>query len=120
MKAIRSAWHQDVVMLRTVTGFIAPILINVFPWITRLPLPAFQDGVVRQLVHKLAGKLLSDNSTNTNVLRGNDILSILANGSQNLKENSEVRLTNTEILDNASEKIGICTATLCSMYSFFL
>ncbi|KAF9072897.1 cytochrome P450 [Rhodocollybia butyracea] len=98
-KAIRSAWHQDVVTLRTFTGFMAPILINVFPWITSLPIPALPDSVVRQLVHKLAGRLISDNFKNPNVLRGNDILSILVN---DCHENSEIRLTTTEILDNVS------------------
>ncbi|KAF9068332.1 cytochrome P450 [Rhodocollybia butyracea] len=91
-KAINTAWHQDVVMSRTFAGFLAPILITVFPWITRLPIPAFRDGVMRQIVHKLAGKLLIDNSKN---MDGNDILSILLNVSE-----EECQLTTIELLDN--------------------
>ncbi|KAF9067245.1 cytochrome P450 [Rhodocollybia butyracea] len=101
-KAISDAWHQDVVMSRTFAGLIAPILISAFPWITSLPLPAFRDSVARQVVQKIAGKLISDNSNNTNVLRGRDILSILLNGTQNSKENLEARLTTTELLDNTT------------------
>ncbi|KAF9068335.1 cytochrome P450 [Rhodocollybia butyracea] len=94
-KAISAAWHQDVIMLRTFAGFLAPILTTVFPWITRLPIPAFRDGVTRQIVHKLAGKLLIDDSKN---MGGNDILSILLNVNQTSEEESQ--LTTTELLDN--------------------
>ncbi|KAF9072901.1 cytochrome P450 [Rhodocollybia butyracea] len=94
-KEISSAWRRDVVVFRTFAGFIAPILINVFPWITSLPISAFRDSPVRRVTHRLAGELISNNSTH-----GRDILSILLNGNQHLKEKSEVQLTITEILDN--------------------
>ncbi|KAF9072869.1 cytochrome P450 [Rhodocollybia butyracea] len=100
VKAIRSAWHQHVVMSRTFAGFMAPILISVFPWITKLPLPVFRDSAVRPITYKLAGRLLSENSGNTNVLHGNDILSILVNSRSDSKGDLEAQLTTTELLDN--------------------
>ncbi|KAF9068319.1 cytochrome P450 [Rhodocollybia butyracea] len=94
-KAIISAWHHDVAVSRTFAGFLAPILINIFPWITRLPIPAFRDGVVGRTIHQLAGKLITDSSENADAFHGKDILSILIN-----RNNSEARLTTTELLDN--------------------
>ncbi|KAF9066298.1 cytochrome P450 [Rhodocollybia butyracea] len=100
-RAISSAWHQDVVLAQTFAGFMAPIMMTIFPFITRLPIPAFQDNVVRKFVHQLAGKILSDNSKDADVLGGNDMLSILRNANQNMDEKSDqARLSTTELLDN--------------------
>ncbi|KAF9071344.1 cytochrome P450 [Rhodocollybia butyracea] len=100
-KAIISAWHQDVVRSQTFAGFVAPILMTIFPFITKLPLPAFQGHVVRSIVHEVAGKVLSDGSKNTNVLDGNNIMSILLrNGKQTTDEKSASRLSTTQLLDN--------------------
>ncbi|KAF9066292.1 cytochrome P450, partial [Rhodocollybia butyracea] len=101
-RAIISAWHQDVVLSQTFAGFAAPILLAIFPFITRLPIPAFQDHVVRKIVHKLAGRILSGNSKGRNALDGNDMLSILRNGNQNMDEKSVARLSTVELLDNHS------------------
>ncbi|KAF9072357.1 cytochrome P450 [Rhodocollybia butyracea] len=87
--------------LRTFAGFVVPILMNIFPFIVRLPLPAFQDHVVRKFVHELAGKVLSDNSQDTNVLDSGDILSILRNGNHNMDGKSVAQLSTTELLDNS-------------------
>ncbi|KAF9068349.1 cytochrome P450 [Rhodocollybia butyracea] len=90
-RAISSAWRHDMVMTRTFTGFVAPIVINVFPWIIKFPIAAFRDGVVRRIIHKLAGKLISDNSKNMNVLHVHD-----------KRDKSEARLTTVELLDNTT------------------
>ncbi|KAF9066297.1 cytochrome P450 [Rhodocollybia butyracea] len=116
-KAIISAWHQDVVKLQTFAGFMAPILINVFPWITRLPIPAFQDGIIKRIVYRLAGKLVSANSNNMNA-SGNDILSLLLKSDQNTEDKSEPRFTTTELLDNVLNYHSlVCQTEFTTYYS---
>ncbi|KAJ3991976.1 cytochrome P450 [Lentinula boryana] len=95
-KEIASAWHEDVLMAHTFGGFLAPRLINIFPWITSLPIPILPgESVSKRIVNRLAGKLLQENHLTDNA----DILSLLVNDNQK-KGKSEVRLSNSELLDN--------------------
>ncbi|KAF9066295.1 cytochrome P450 [Rhodocollybia butyracea] len=117
-KAVISAWHQDVVKLQTFAGFMAPIFIHVFPWITRLPIPAFQDGVIKRIIHRLAGNLVSAYPNNTNV--GNDILSLLLKGDQNTEDKLEPRFTTTELLDNITTLLMAGHETVAITVDFIL
>ncbi|KAF8881140.1 cytochrome P450 [Mucidula mucida] len=75
---IITSWHKDVLLSRTIAGFLAPIIMCTFPWITKLPIPALQtDGVAKRVAIKLAGELLRNNRAELESGDGKDILSIL-------------------------------------------
>ncbi|KAJ4480253.1 cytochrome P450 [Lentinula aciculospora] len=94
-KEIAAAWHEDVLLAHTFVGFLAPRLINLFPWITSLPiLPG--ESVSKQIVDRIGGKLLRDSQLDSS---GTDILSLLVKDNQK-KGRSEVRLSDTKLLDN--------------------
>ncbi|KAJ3820355.1 cytochrome P450 [Lentinula raphanica] len=99
-KEISSAWHEDVLMAHTFVGFLAPRLINLFPWITSLPIPVLPaESVSKRIVDRLAGKLLKDVHLQALNLDSTDILSLLVRDSK-IKGKSEIRLSDDELLDN--------------------
>jgi len=82
-------------------GFLAPILINFFPWIPRLPVKALQtDGVAKQIAKQLAGRLLKENQVGSHN-QGRDILSLLVEDNRK-KAAGEAKLTDEQLLDNVS------------------
>ncbi|KAJ4480254.1 cytochrome P450 [Lentinula aciculospora] len=116
-KEITSAWHEDVLASNRFSGFLAVRLINLFPWITKLPiLPA--KSVSKCIVDSLAGKLLQDNHLTSNT-HGIDILSTLVEDNQK-KGKSEVRLSDIELLDNITTLMMVGHETSASSLIFTL
>ncbi|KAK0216143.1 cytochrome P450 [Armillaria fumosa] len=103
---IAESWHKDVLLGRTMTGFLAPIMMCAFPWITELPIPALQtDGVAKRVAIKLAGELLRQNKAQLESGSGKDILSILVKDQK--KSKHDERLSHTTLLENISTFIMV-------------
>ncbi len=82
-------------------GFLAPIMMCAFPWITELPIPALQtDGVAKRVAINLAGELLRQNKAQLESGGGKDILSILVKDQK--KSKHDERLSHTTLLENVS------------------
>lgn len=74
----------------TYSGFIAPILARMFPWIVKLPIPALQaQGRTKMVVDRLTKAIIGRNIVNEN---DNDVLTLL------MTANSEVNKLNDEQL----------------------
>ncbi|KAJ7573484.1 cytochrome P450 [Mycena floridula] len=114
-KAISDAWHKDVMLGRTFTGFLAPVLLGACPWINNLPIPALQmEGVTKQIALKLASKMLADNRA-ADTHGGKDILSILMRDNIKRQGNEEV-LEDWQLLENISTFIMVGhETTSCSV-----
>ncbi len=89
--AINESWRNDVEIMSTFTGFITPIVLNLFPWITKLPIPALQeDGVTKKIIHRIGHRMLEEGDIKT---EGRDIFSLLV---------KDWSLSNDRLLDNVS------------------
>lgn len=116
---IAESWHKDVLLGRTMAGFLAPIMMCAFPWITELPIPALQtDGVAKRVAIKLAGELLRQNKAQLESGSGKDILSILVKDQK--KSKHDERLSHTTLLENISTFIMVGHETTSCTVSFTL
>jgi hypothetical protein len=101
-KKILQSWKQDVALAHTFGGFFAPLLINLLPWITKIPIPALHtDGAAKQVSIKIGNSILGQNK---GVSQGKDILSLLA--AESGKNPGKGRLSPTEILENVSVSVS--------------
>ncbi|KAK7047850.1 hypothetical protein VNI00_006178 [Paramarasmius palmivorus] len=115
-KKILQSWKQDVALAHTFGGFFAPILINLLPWITKIPIPALHtDGAAKQVSIKIGNDILRQNK---GVSQGKDILSLLA--AESGKNPGKERLSTTEILENMSTIIMAGHETTSVTVSFTL
>ncbi|KAF7354244.1 Cytochrome P450 [Mycena venus] len=84
-KAILDAWHTDVALFSSFAGFLAPIVIGVAPWITKLPIKELtEDSTAKKVIHQVGRKMLQEPPN----LDGTDMFSILR------------RLDDATLLDN--------------------
>ncbi|KAJ3877633.1 cytochrome P450 [Lentinula edodes] len=116
-REIASAWHEDVLKSDTFRGFMALRLINLFPWIAKLPIIA-GESVSKRIVGRLAGVLLQDSHVISNAHR-TDILSLLVKDNQK-KGKSEVGLTDMELLDNVTTLMMVGHETSAATLVFTL
>lgn len=92
-KAIAAAWNKDVQLGLTTTGALAPMIIQSFPWITRLPIPGLlEEGVTKSITRDLAAKILQKGDIDE---KGKDILSLLVKGAGE-------HMADEQLLDNIS------------------
>ncbi|PBK80614.1 cytochrome P450 [Armillaria gallica] len=111
---IAESWHKDVLLGRTMAGFLAPIMMCAFPWITELPIPALQtDGVAKRVAINLAGELLRQNKAQLESGDGKDILSILVKDQK--KSKHDERLSQTTLLENVSLEMVGHETTSCTV-----
>jgi hypothetical protein len=98
-KAILDAWHTDVALFSTFAGFLAPIVIGVAPWITKLPIKALtEDTTAKKVIHEVGRKMLQEPPD----LEGTDMFSILTRESWQGKLSPDAgrRLDDATLLDN--------------------
>ncbi|KAF7344737.1 Cytochrome P450 [Mycena venus] len=98
-KAILDAWHTDVTLFSSFAGFLAPIVIGVAPWITKLPIKALtEDSTAKKVIHQVGRKMLREAPN----LDGTDMFSILVRESWQgkLRPDAERRLDDATLLDN--------------------
>ncbi|KIY63540.1 cytochrome P450 [Cylindrobasidium torrendii FP15055 ss-10] len=98
-KAILQAWHTDVKLFSTFAAFLAPIVIGVAPWITKLPIKELhEDSTAKKVIHQVGRKLLQEPPN----MDGTDIFSILVRESYQDKKrpSAERRLDDNTLLDN--------------------
>ncbi|KAJ6527066.1 cytochrome P450 [Mycena capillaripes] len=98
-KAILDAWHTDVTLFSSFAGFLAPIVIGVAPWITKLPIKALtEDSTAKKVIYQVGRKMLQEAPN----LDGTDIFSILVCESWQgkLRADAERRLDDATLLDN--------------------
>jgi len=103
-KAISDAWHKDVMLGRTMAGFLAPILLGTFPVINHLPIPALQeDGVTKKIALKLATEMLKEYRArqSVDIGSGRDMLSILVR--DQMQRKGEDSLEDWQLLENVSD-----------------
>ncbi len=106
---IAASWHKDVLFGRTMPGFLMPIIMSAFPWISKFPI--FKtDGVAKQAALRLAGEFLRQNQTHLENGDGKDILSILIRDQKHSKHGD--RLSHKALLEN------VCS--MLSAYAFVL
>ncbi|KAJ6584062.1 cytochrome P450 [Mycena vulgaris] len=99
-KAILGAWRTDVDLFSSFGGFLAPIVIGVAPWVTKLPIKQFQeDTTAKKVIRKVGRKMLQEPPN----VDGTDIFSILVRESWEgkMKPDGERRLDDTTLIDNA-------------------
>ncbi|KAK0455795.1 cytochrome P450 [Desarmillaria tabescens] len=97
-KDIAESWHKDVLFGRTMPGFLLPIMMSTFPWISKFP--AFKtDGVAKQAALKLAREFLRQNHAHLENGDGKDILSILIRDQKHSKHAGD-RLSQKALLEN--------------------
>ncbi|KAJ7851523.1 cytochrome P450 [Mycena olivaceomarginata] len=53
--AILNAWKTDVARCSSFSGFLAPIMIGVAPWIASLPIKGLEDGIAKKIITKIGG-----------------------------------------------------------------
>ncbi|KAL0567061.1 hypothetical protein V5O48_014934 [Marasmius crinis-equi] len=115
-KAISDAWHKDVVMGRTMAGFLAPVVIGAFPLVNHLPIPVLQeDGVSKKIALRIASEMLREQRAREKVDgEGRDMLSILVR--DQLQRKGEDSLEDWELLENISTFIMVGhETTSCSV-----
>jgi hypothetical protein len=100
-KAILDAWHTDVTLFSSFAGFLAPIVIGVAPWITKLPIKALtEDSTAKKVIHQVGRKMLQEAPN----LDGTDMFSILVceswQGKLRPDADAERRLDDATLLDN--------------------
>ncbi|KAK0200849.1 cytochrome P450 [Desarmillaria ectypa] len=111
---IAESWHKDVLLGRTMAGFLAPVMMCAFPWITKLPIPALQtNGVAKGVAIKLAGELLRQNKAQLESGDGRDILSILVKDQKKSKDDE--RLSHATMLENVRLKMVGHETTSCTV-----
>jgi hypothetical protein len=100
-KAILDAWHTDVTLFSSFGGFLAPIVIGVAPWITKLT----EDSTAKKVIHQVCRKMLQEAPN----LDGIDMFSILVRESWQgkLRPDAERRLDDVTLLDNVRPVIFI-------------
>ncbi|KAJ7864588.1 cytochrome P450 [Mycena olivaceomarginata] len=96
--AILTAWKTDVTRCSSFSGFLAPIMIGVAPWIASLPIKALEDGIAKKIITKDWGKMLWDPPN----MEGTNMFSILVRESwqDKRKPNGERQLDHTTLIDN--------------------
>ncbi|KAJ7802897.1 cytochrome P450 [Mycena olivaceomarginata] len=98
-KAILDAWHTDVALFSSFAGFLAPIVIGVAPWITKLPIKELtEDSTAKKVIHQVGRKMLQEPPN----LDGTDMFSILVRESWQGKSrpHAERGLDDATLLDN--------------------
>ncbi|KAK0191590.1 cytochrome P450 [Armillaria mellea] len=112
---IAASWHKDVLFGRTIPGFLMPIMMSAFPWISKFPV--FKtDGVAKQAALRLAGEPHLENRD------GKDILSILIRDQKHSKNGD--RLSHKALLENvcflpACEMVGHETTSCTVSFTLF-
>ena len=103
-KAVLTGWHEDVVFSSSFAGFIAPILIELFPWISKLPIKKLQeDGIVKQITHKLGRELIKQyRETGETAGDENSVFSILMRVSWQGSGKAGATMDDEVLLDNVS------------------
>ncbi|ESK92566.1 cytochrome p450 [Moniliophthora roreri MCA 2997] len=115
-RKMAESWKQDVNLAHTFGGFFAPILINLLPWITKIPIPALHtDGAAKQISIRIGNEIFQ---ANRGISQGKDILSLLAAESQKIGVRD--RLSKMEILENMSTIIMAGHETTSVTVSFTL
>ncbi|EIM83576.1 cytochrome P450 [Stereum hirsutum FP-91666 SS1] len=110
-KAIAAAWNKDVQLGLTTTGALAPMIIQSFPWITRLPIPGLlEEGVTKSITRDLAAKILQKGDIDE---KGKDILSLLVKGAGE-------HMADEQLLDNISTFIMAGHETTTATLNFTL
>ncbi|KAK0216094.1 cytochrome P450 [Armillaria fumosa] len=121
-RAIRRSWQHDVVNGRKFPSFLLPILISIFPWIPKLPIPALKnDGTIKAITLRLSSNLLKEHVENPNHLEGKDMFSLLVRESwaKNKKGSGEY-LTDSQLLENISTFLMVGHETSSSVVHFTL
>ncbi|KAJ7499744.1 cytochrome P450 [Mycena latifolia] len=98
-QAILGAWRADVEFFKSFPGFLAPIILGIAPWVTKLPIKELQeDGTAKKVIHQVGRRMLQDPPN----LDGTDMFSILVQESWQgrLKPDGERRLDDATLLDN--------------------
>ncbi|SJL01235.1 uncharacterized protein ARMOST_04553 [Armillaria ostoyae] len=114
---IAASWHKDVLFGRTMPGFLMPIMMSAFPWISKFPV--FKtDGVAKQAALRLAGEFLRQNQTHLENGEGKDILSILIRDQKHSKHGD--RLSHKALLENIATLIMVGHETTSCTVSFTL
>ncbi|KAJ6450388.1 cytochrome P450 [Mycena sanguinolenta] len=73
-RAILDAWRTDVALFSSFAGFLAPIVIGVAPWITKLPIKQLhEDSTAKKVIHRVGRKMLQGPPN----IDGTDMFSIL-------------------------------------------
>ncbi|KAK0231468.1 cytochrome P450 [Armillaria fumosa] len=103
---IAASWHKDVLFGRTMPGFLMPIIMSAFHWISKFPV--FKtDGVAKQAALRLAGEFLRQNQTHLENGDGKDIFSILIRDQKHSKHGD--RLSHKALLENIATLIMVGT-----------
>ena len=103
-KAVFVGWHADVEFSASFAGFIAPILIEIFPWISKLPIKKLQeDGITKQIIHKF-GRELMKQYRETGEIAGdeNSIFSILMRDAWQGSGKAGATMNDETLLDNVN------------------
>ncbi|KAL0581732.1 hypothetical protein V5O48_000314 [Marasmius crinis-equi] len=113
-KKIDASWHEDVILGRSFGGFFAPILLQICPWVTKLPIPALQtDGATKMITTKLAGDMYDDPHRTG---RGKDILSLL----KEVESDGEVEMSRETLLSNIATLLMVGHETSAGTVSYTL
>ncbi|KAJ6523702.1 cytochrome P450 [Mycena vulgaris] len=100
-RAILDAWRSDVELFSSFAGFLAPIVLGVAPWVSKLPIKELQeDSTAKKVIHQVGRKILQEPPN----VDGGDMFSILLRESWEgkMKPDGERRLDDTTLLDNVS------------------
>ncbi|ESK92562.1 cytochrome p450 [Moniliophthora roreri MCA 2997] len=115
-KAIADSWHRDVELSHSFGGFLAPILLNIMPWITKLPIPALQaESVAKRITVLLANQMLQEHRAG----QGRDILSLLISG-QAEESGKGARMEKEILLENISTLLMVGHETSAGTVIFTL
>ncbi|KAJ6556443.1 cytochrome P450 [Mycena capillaripes] len=120
-KAILDAWHTDVALFSSFAGFLAPIVIGVAPWITKLPIKELtEDSTAKKVIHQVGRKMLQEPPN----LDGTDMFSILVRESWQgkLRPDAQRRLDDATLLDNVRSVVlsGLKMLSAGSDFELFL
>ncbi|KAJ6584069.1 cytochrome P450 [Mycena vulgaris] len=100
-KAILDAWRTDITLFSSFAAFLAPIVIGIAPWVTKLPIKELQEaGTAKKVIHQVGRKLLQEPPN----MDGADMFSILVRESWEgkMKPDGQRRLDDMTLLDNIS------------------
>ncbi|KAG9009835.1 hypothetical protein FRB93_005106 [Tulasnella sp. JGI-2019a] len=78
-KAITQSLHEIATINMTPAGFIAPLVLRTFPFITNLPIKAIQaQGTIKLVTQRLGKEIVEENRrANCGEIKGKDLLSTL-------------------------------------------
>ncbi|KAA1475229.1 cytochrome P450 [Dentipellis sp. KUC8613] len=117
-KAISVAWTKHVNMGLTFGGFLAPQVIQTFPWIVKLPIATLQaQGTTKVIVTELASRILEKGIVND---KDKDILSLLMRAARDSKGPASDGLTAEQIVDNINTFIMVGHETTAGSVNFAL